>query len=167
MVLLGHFWTWGKKTKKNPATTFHLTRQPRAFNLSPMQARENAGCAKSRPGTHPGQIRETKDRPDSNGSVGSLWDVGQKKKKSSHLQPPSISMNMDQKRARWKGTKNTHDQKKIKNHQTQKRPTRPIEICLVFGFLSLTWVGLRPGSAHFAIPRFSDGICRVFKLIPS
>ena len=168
MVLLGHFWTWGKKTKKNPATTFHLTRQPRAFNLSPMQARENAGCAKSRPGTHPGQIRETKDRPDSNGSVGSLLDLGQKKKKkSSHLQPPSIPMNMDKKRARWKGTKNTHDQKKIKNHQTQKRPTRPIEICLVFGFLSLTWVGLRPGSAHFAIPRFSGGICRVFKLIPS
>jgi hypothetical protein len=28
-------------------------------------------------------------------------------------------------------------------------------------------VGLRPGSAHFAIPRFSGGICRVFKLIPS
>jgi hypothetical protein len=94
MVLLGHFWTWGKKTKKNPATTFHLTRQPRAFNLSPMQARENAGCAKSRPGTHPGQIRETKDRPDSNGSVGSLLDLGQKKKKK--IQPPSTTFHLDE-----------------------------------------------------------------------
>ena len=128
MVLLGHFWTWGKKTKKNPATTFHLTRQPRAFNLSPMQARENAGCAKSRPGTHPGQIRETKDRPDSNGSVGSLLDLGQKnKKKSSHLQPPSISMNMDQKRARWKGTKNTHHQKKKKIPKPKSDPPGPLK----------------------------------------
>ena len=99
----------------------NVPQQQGKFNLSPMQARENAGCAKSRPGTHPGQIRETKDRPDSNGSVGSLLDLGQKKKKkSSHLQPPSISMNMDQKRARWKGTKNTHDQKKKKKSPNPK-----------------------------------------------
>jgi hypothetical protein len=78
-----------KKHKKNPAT-FLLTRQPRAINLSPMQARKIADCAKSRPGTHPSQIRETKDRPDSNGSVGSLLDLGQKKKHKK-IQPPSFS----------------------------------------------------------------------------
>jgi hypothetical protein len=100
--------------------------------------------------------------------LGHFWTWGKKKKKK--IQPPSTTFHLDEhgpKKGKVERDEKHTPPKKKKKNQTQKRPTRPIEICLVFGFLSLTWVGLRPGSAHFAIPRFSGGICRVFKLIPS
>jgi hypothetical protein len=125
MVLLGHLWTWGKKKiKKNPAT-FLLTRQPRAINLSPMQARKIADCAKSRPGTHPSQIRETKDRPDSNGSVGSLLDLGQKKKPKKNL----ATFHLDDHGQNGQGQKERKNTKKKKKKIPKPKgdPPGPLE----------------------------------------
>jgi hypothetical protein len=104
----------------------NVPQQQGKFNLSPMQARENAGCAKSRPGTHPSLIRETKDRPDSNGSVGSLVDLGQKKTQKK-IQPPSISMTMG-KMGRVKRKEKTHTKKKKKKIPKPKGdPPGPLE----------------------------------------